>query len=321
MTNVEAGSVLPCPAATGAVPTTWEVLAPRDVHLGPRQSVRRVLPNKERRLIGAFCFVDHYGPEDVTFDVGMRVPPHPHTGLQTVSWLFAGEIEHRDSLGSQVVVRPGHLNLMTAGRGIAHSEVSVRGRSSVMHGVQLWVALPDLARNAAPPAFASYDDLPRLSRRGLEATIVMGEMEGVVSPATTYSPLVAADLTVTGSVTVALRPDFEYGVLAVDAGVGVEGQRLEASEIGYLGAGRSAVQLDAGASGGRAFLLGGEPFAEDLVMWWNFIGRTHDEIVGLRADWNSPDGGRFGRVDGFDGPRLLAPPLPNTTLKARGRVR
>ena len=321
MTNVEAGGVLTCSAGPDAAVPAWEVLTPRDVHLGPRQEVRRVLPSKDRRLIGAWCFVDHYGPEDVTFDVGMRVPPHPHTGLQTVSWLFDGEIEHRDSLGSHVQVRPGQLNLMTAGPGIAHSEESVRGQSALMHGVQLWVALPDSARHDAPPAFSSYTRLPRLSRDHLEATVIMGELEGRLSPATTYSPIVAAELSVTGPVTVALRQDFEYGVIAVDEGVRVNGERLAASEIGYVGGGRSTLDLHPRSDSARVLLIGGEPFAEELVMWWNFIGRSHDEIVGFREEWNAGDGGRFGVVRGFSGDRLLAPPLPNTRLRARGRVR
>jgi quercetin 2,3-dioxygenase len=313
-----------------------EVLSPRPVLLGPRQEVRRVLPNKDRRMIGAWCFVDHYGPEDITGKVGMRVPPHPHSGLQTVSWLFDGEVHHRDSLGSDALVEPGQLNLMTSGPGIAHSEESPPGHSAIMHGIQLWVALPEDARHDAPRDFTQYRDLPTIRRDGLRATVVTGEFEGVVSPAATFTPLVGVELAVSGEVTVALVPEYEYGVLAVDAGLQVEGQRLDISEIAYVGRDRSSLRLSSPGGERRAFLLGGEPFEEQLVMWWNFIGRTHEEIVEFRRAWNdgpaaaaglaagrpgSDDGGQFGVVQGFDGDRLVAPPMPTIRLKSRGRRR
>jgi len=322
--------------ADDALTPTIEVLAPRTVFLGPRQEVRRVLPNKERRMIGAWCFVDHYGPEDVAGKPGMRVPPHPHSGLQTVSWLLEGEVHHRDSLGSDAVVRPGQLNLMTSGPGIAHSEESPPDHSSVMHGIQLWVALPDSARHEAPRDFTQYRDLPLVERAGLRATVVMGELEGTASPATTYTPIMGAELVVQSEVTVGLRPDFEYGVLAIDPGVVVEGQRLEVSEIGYVGGGRRELTLAPQHGPARMFLLGGAPFEEQLVMWWNFIGRSHEEIEEFRRSWNGgpgePDGavdqrpatnggGQFGVVRGYAGDRLPAPPMPSTRLKSRGRTR
>jgi redox-sensitive bicupin YhaK (pirin superfamily) len=314
---------------------TLEVLSPRPVLLGPRQEVRRVLPNKDRRMIGAWCFVDHYGPEDITGQVGMRVPPHPHSGLQTVSWLFEGEVHHRDSLGSDAVVEPGQLNLMTSGPGIAHSEESPPGHSAIMHGIQLWVALPDDARHAAPRDFTQYRDLPKVERQGLRAVVVTGEFEGAVSPAATFTPLVGVELVAVGDVTIHVRPDYEYGLLAVDAGLEVEGARLDVSEIAYVGGDRTSIQLSSPGHPRRAFLLGGEPFAEQLVMWWNFIGRTHEEVVASRAAWNegpsdadsatalpgTAEGGQFGVVRGFDGDRLVAPPMPTTRLKSRGRHR
>jgi redox-sensitive bicupin YhaK (pirin superfamily) len=315
---------------------TMEVLSPRPVLLGPRQEVRRVLPNKDRRMIGAWCFVDHYGPEDITGRAGMRVPPHPHSGLQTVSWLFDGEVEHRDSLGSHAIIEPGQLNLMTSGPGIAHSEESASGHSAIMHGVQLWVALPENARHDAPRDFTQYRDLPVIERDGLRATIVTGEFEGAVSPAATFTPLVGVDLLVSGDVTIELAPGNDYGVLAIDAGLVVEGQSLDVSEIAYVGGGRTALQMSSPGGSRRAFVLGGEPFEEPLVMWWNFIGRTHEEIVDFRLAWNegpasaaspddgrpgSADGGQFGVVQGFDGDRLIAPPMPTIRLKSRGRRR
>ncbi|MFY9913693.1 MAG: pirin family protein [Nocardioidaceae bacterium] len=320
MSNAEADRELVLPAGSREQTSTFERLEPRAVLLGPRQEVRRVLPNKHRRMIGAWCFVDHFGPEDITNQVGMRVAPHPHSGLQTVSWLLEGEIQHRDTLGSNAIVVPGQLNLMTSGPGIAHSEESPPGHSALMHGVQLWVALPDGARHDAPRAFTQHSDLPVLGRDGMRATVILGRLEDVESPATTYTPIVGAELVIDGTTTVELRPDFEYGVLAIDDGVVVGGHRLAASEIGYVGAGQDRLELGAGRGATRALLLGGEPFDEELVMWWNFIGRSHDEIVEFRRRWNDGDS-QFGEVVGFDGDRLLAPPMPNTRLKSRGRSR
>jgi quercetin 2,3-dioxygenase len=307
--------------ATGVVPDlepVLEILEPRPVMLGPHQEVRRVLPNRDRRMIGAWCFVDHYGPEDVSGGTGMWVPPHPHTGLQTVSWLLSGEVRHRDSLGSDALVRPGELNLMTAGPGIAHSEESPVGHSGLLHGLQLWVALPSPARHQAPRDFTQYRDLPVLEVAGVSARVVSGDLVGVTSAALTYSPLVGAELTVSGAAELAVRPDFEHGLLAIEGDVVVEGQPVGVSEICYLGGRRESIHV---AGAGRAFLLGGVPFQEQLVMWWNFIGRTHDEIVAFRAEWNDGRGQRFGRVDGFRGDRLLAPPMPTVQLKPRGRRR
>jgi redox-sensitive bicupin YhaK (pirin superfamily) len=339
-----------------------EVLEPRAVLIGPRQEVLRALPNKERRTIGAWCFVDHYGPHDISGQQGMRVPPHPHSGLQTVSWLLEGEIQHRDSLGSDAVVLPGQLNLMTSGPGIAHSEESAPGHSATLHGIQLWVALPESARHHAPRAFSQYRELPVIVRPGLRATVVTGQLEGAVSPALSYTPLVGAELVVTGEVSVAVNPAFEYGVLAIDDGLVVAGQRLGVGEIAYVGGGREVIALSTGERGTtempsgdredrgapevsapateaearRGFLLGGVPFEEELVMWWNFIGRSHDEIVEFRRAWNdgpsqasspgegapgSRSGGQFGVVVGFEGERLMAPPMPTVQLRSRPRHR
>jgi hypothetical protein len=154
-----------------------EVITAREVPLGgPRaMSVRRTLPQKQRSLIGAWCFVDHYGPDDVASSGGMDVPPHPHTGLQTVSWLFSGEVEHRDSAGVRALVRPGELNLMTGGHGIAHSEVS-SPTTTVLHGVQLWLALPDQSRDA-PRDFQHYAP-PAVRVGGAELRVFLGSLGG-----------------------------------------------------------------------------------------------------------------------------------------------
>jgi len=319
VSNLDASvEVLDCTGPLGDLAPVVEVLEPRPVLLGPHQEVRRVLPNRDRRMIGAWCFVDHYGPEEITGETGMSVPPHPHTGLQTVSWLLSGEIQHHDSLGTDAVVRPGHLNLMTSGLGIAHSEESPPGHSALLHGLQLWVALTSPARHEAPRAFRQYRDLPVVEIAGVSARGVVGELAGAESPAVAYTPLVGAELTLVGAAELPLREDFEYGVLGIDGDVVVEGQRLGLSEICYLGGRRESIRVK---GAGRAFLLGGAPFEEQLVMWWNFIGRSHDEIVAFRREWNDGGGERFGTVDGFRGDRLLAPPMPTVQLKPRGRRR
>jgi quercetin 2,3-dioxygenase len=323
MSNLERDPAEQSCAARPSEGPVVELLEPRKVWLGRTQQVRRLLPHKERRMVGAWCFVDHYGPDDIRGKPGMWVPPHPHTSLQTVSWLFTGEVLHRDSVGSLALIRPGELNIMTAGPGIAHSEESHDQQSHpVVHGAQLWVALPDGTRNSVPPRFDQYADLPAIEQDGVRGTVMLGEVAGVVSPAMSYTPLVGADLSVEGTAAVPLTPGYEYAVLVVDGPVTVDQQRTEVGEMVYLGLLRSEFRL---SGPGRVLLLGGEPFAEEIVMWWNFIGRSHDEIVAMRNDWNSGlTGGstdRFGVVRGFGGDPLFAPDLPNTHLKPRGRTR
>ncbi|BFV60138.1 pirin family protein [Kitasatospora sp. CMC57] len=296
-----------------------ELLTPRETALGGSTVVRRLLPNLGRRMVGAWCFVDHYGPDDIADEPGMQVPPHPHMGLQTVSWLHEGSVLHRDSLGSLQTVRPRELGLMTSGRAISHSEESPRDHAPLLLGAQLWVALPDAHRHTAP-AFEHHTDLPTVAAAGLHATVILGSLDGATSPGTTYSPLVGADLTLREGTRqrLPLQPDFEYAALAMTGLTEVDGVRLEAGSMLYLGSGRRELPLHALADG-SVLLLGGEPFEEKLVMWWNFVGRSSEEIAEARADWM--DGSRFGEVHGYDGARLAAPVLPPVPLKPRGRVR
>ncbi|MGH3387114.1 MAG: pirin family protein [Nocardioidaceae bacterium] len=299
-----------------------ELLEPRKVWLGKTTQVRRLLPHKERRMVGAWCFVDHYGPDDIAASPGMRVPPHPHCGLQTVSWLLAGEVQHLDSVGSAVRIGPGELHIMTAGAGIAHSEESPPDHPPLLHGVQLWVALPDAHRHTAPRAFDSYRELPVADLGdGVSATVMVGALAGVRSPAPTYSPLVGAEIALpTGaSARVPLAAEHEHAVLVTEGSATVEDTRLQHGEMLYLGIGRTAVSV-ASTGAARLLLLGGEPFEEQIVMWWNFIGRSHDEIVEARADWMA-ESDRFGVVEEFDGDRLPAPEMPNSRLRPRGRTR
>ena len=299
-----------------------EVLQPREVPLGgPRAiRVRRTLPQRQRSLIGAWCFVDHYGPRQVSDLAGMDVPPHPHTGLQTASWLFGGEIEHRDSGGVHQLVRPGELNLMTAGAGICHSEVSTAA-TTVLHGVQLWVALPDAARNG-PREFEHHVPQP-FTRGRCTLRVFLGELAGQRSPVHTFTPLLGAqlDLPAGSHIDLDVDPAFEHGVLLDLGAVEVAGRRLETGDLAYLGPGPTSLRLHNSAERpARVLLLGGPPFAEDLLMWWNFVARTHDEIVDYRRLWQDGDP-RFGAVSGYSGlvTRLPAPPLPATRLRPRRR--
>lgn len=290
--------------------------------------VRRTLPQRHRSLIGAWCFVDHYGPDEVDETGGMVLPAHPHTGLQTASWLFGGELEHRDSVGTLETVRPGELNLMTAGRGISHTEVSTPD-TTVLHGAQLWIALPDATRHC-DPGFEHFAPEP-VRGPGWEARVFIGSLLGSTSPVHTHTPLLGAELMLAPgrSLEVEVDATFEHGVL-LDVGlVEVDGTEVKPSDLAHVAEGRTALTITA-LEESRLLLLGGPPFGESIVMWWNFIGRTHEEIVGLREEWQdqitaagevvdagtSVAAGRFGVVD-LDLPPIPAPDLPNVRLKLR----
>lgn len=310
--------------AGGVDGTTVEVLTPRDVPLGgPRaMTVRRTLPQRQRSLIGAWCFLDHYGPDDVALTGGMDVPPHPHTGLQTVSWLFTGEIEHRDSAGYHAMVRPGEVNLMTAGRGISHSERSTAG-TTTLHGVQLWVALPETARFTE--ATFEHHVPEEVAGPGWRARVFLGEALGSRSPVRTFTPLLGAELLLEDGATLSVPVDsaFEHGILVDRGSVDVCGTRVVQDHLAYVEPGRPTLDLVAtGAT--RLVLLGGPPFGEQIVMWWNFVGRSHDEVVDFRAAWHDELEGRvavgtqFGLPDGDPEAPLPAPALPNARIRPRG---
>ena len=269
-------------------------------------TVRRLLPLRLRRSVGAWCFIDHYGPMSVDGVTGMAVPPHPHIGLQTVTWLMAGNVLHRDSLGSEQMIRPGQLNLMTAGRGIAHAEESPAVHDPDLHGVQLWVALPDAAR-MAEPAFEHHGELPSAQAGGLDITVLLGSLAGLRSPATTFSGIVGAKLAAVADVRqrLALDPLFEHVVFVTGGTARIAGTDLAPGSLLYLAAGREELLVTAGP-GAAMMLLGGVPLGEPLLMWWNFVARTPQEIAAAVADWRQ---GRFGEVGGYAGEPLTAPPL------------
>ena len=310
----------PAPEAISLMPGVMravDVVEARKAAIGDGTEVRRLLPQRALRTIGAWCFLDHYGPDEVSRGHGMQVPPHPHIGLQTASWLFEGLVLHRDSLGSRQLIRPGELNLMTAGRGIAHSEESAAGRPPVLHGLQLWIALPEPERHAAP-RFAHHADLPVVREGGASVTVAIGEYRGERSPAQVHSPLAGFEVAVPGGddFTLPVREDFEHGVVAVDGSAVVAGSLVAPGLLAHLSPGRKEIRLS--PAGGRRlarfFVLGGAPFGERLVMWWNFVARSGEEITRAREDWAA---GRFGEVHGYPGPPLAAPELPPVPLRPR----
>lgn len=269
--------------------------------------VRRALPQRTRRTIGAWCFVDHFGPTDPQDGYRMTVGPHPHIGLSTVTWLLDGEGVHTDSLGSEQLIRPGELNLMTAGAGIAHAEETPRGREGRLHGVQFWVAQPEATRHG-PSAFEHHAELPELSLGGAVATVLLGAFGGEVSRAALDSELVGVQLALEGDpVELPLDPAFEHGLVALEAPMSVDGVAVEADTLVHLPQGRHSVMV-ASTGPGRVLLIGGAPFESPVLMWWNFVGRTRDEIDAAVRDWN--DGSdRFGEVSsGLD--RIAAPAPP-----------
>ncbi|WP_333618002.1 pirin family protein [Dietzia sp.] len=314
--------------AAGGVPV--EILSSREVPLGgPRAMlVRRTLPQRRRSLIGAWCFADHYGPEDVSTSGGMDVAPHPHTGLQTVSWLFAGEITHIDSGGNRGAVRPGEVNLMTSGGGICHSETSTSD-TSILHGVQLWLALPDPAREEAPRAFEHFVP-PVTPLPGGELLVFLGELSGAESPVDTFTPILGAELRVDPGATVelAVRTEFEHGFLVDSGDVEIEDVAVPAAALAYTGIGAERISIrNRGDDPARIVVLGGEPFPEEIIMWWNFVGRTGEEILAFREQWQERTE-RFGEVEGYvghGGPGanaqgqswLPAPELPLSHFKPR----
>jgi quercetin 2,3-dioxygenase len=303
--------LLPDHCVSDAAANALEELPARTASIGALE-IRRLLPRSARRMVGAWCFLDRYGPLTFTSGAPMDLAPHPHIGLQTVSWLLEGELLHRDSIGSENVLRPGGINLMTSGAGIAHSEETPDENSGRLNGVQLWIALPDGARGA-PPSFGYYPQVTIVEERGGSVGLLLGEMAGAKVAAPTFSPLVAADVTLRadGRLVVPLRADFEHALLVTHGRAQLEGVELVPDILYYVGTRREALELSS-RDGGRLLVVGGVPFTETILMWWNFVARTQAEIVAAAEDWNAFR--RFGEVRGYAGPRIPTPPL-------RGRMR
>lgn len=271
----------------------FEITDSRETQVG-RFQVRRALPCRGRRTVGAWCFADHLGPASVTEGAGLDVGPHPHIGLQTVTWLVSGEALHRDSLGSEQVIKAGELNLMTAGAGVAHSEEATGSYRGELAGVQLWIAQPEGTRHTQA-AFEHHAVLPQLSLPGVDATLLIGEFAGDRSPARIATRLAGVDLEVTGAeVHLPLNTAWEYALVVLEGELRHEGALLTPAHLGYLGAGRDEMVLWS-RPGTRALLVGGEPFSERILMWWNFVARSTEELAAAYDSWRRRDG-RFGCV-------------------------
>jgi quercetin 2,3-dioxygenase len=258
-------------------------------------------------MIGPWCFLDRFGPLSFTGGMPMDVAPHPHTGLQTVTWLLEGEVVHDDSLGEEAVLRPGGVNVMTSGHAIAHAERTPSDNTGRLNGVQLWTALPERDRHGAP-SFQHVALAPVLEPTGGIVRVFSGELAGATSPAHHVSELAGGDLQVhrDGTLEIPLRPDFEYAVLVLSGDCSLDGQQLRERVLYYLGMQRADASF-ASQSGARLLLIGGPPFPETILMWWNFVARTPEEIRDAREDWEN--GRRFGDVTAYQGQRLHAPEL------------
>lgn len=285
----------------------------RESIVGTDTTIRRALPHRDRRMVGAWCFLDHAGPVQFKPDRGLHVGAHPHIGLQTFTWMIEGEVMHRDSLGNEQVVKPGQVNLMTAGRGIAHTEDSVvdGGR---LHAAQLWIALPDDQRWREPD-FRNYPDLPVLESGGWRITVLAGEAFGETAPVQVYSPMMGIDLATDGaaSTDVPCRRDWEYGAMVLEGEARIGGEALRQGELLYFAPGRETIAVECAAKA-RVLLLGGEPFAEPILLWWNFVARTQDELQQALEQWQG--GEHFGEVrPGSLAAPLVAPALEGVSLK------
>ncbi len=300
-------------------------IATRNAEIGDGLEIRRALPSRSRRTVGAWCFLDHAGPVDYAAGHGLSVGPHPHIGLQTFTWMIEGEVLHQDSLGNEQWIRPGQVNLMSAGSGIAHAENSAADRSGRLQAAQLWIALPEAQRHGAPE-FRHYPELPALDSGGFRITVLVGDMLGRESPVAIHSPLLGLDLACGGAAetVLPLDPLFEHAVLVLEGEAEVAGEAIQPGTLLYLGTGRETLPLAARTTGAdantntaptRLLLIGGTPFEEEILLWWNFVARTPEEIAAATKDWN--EGRRFPDVPGATGKRLVAPETSALSIKKR----
>ena len=281
-----------------------QTITPVTHDLGQFQ-VRRAIPSKARTMVGPFIFVDQFGPAQLDIGSGMDVRPHPHINLATVTWLFEGAIDHRDSIGSFSTIRPGQVNLMTAGRGIVHSERSPeadRASGPRLYGMQTWLALPD-GREEIDPAFEAISDLPVVEDTCAKAIVIMGELWGKRAPTTTHADTIYAEIVLGsgGALPIEISAD-ERAVMLVGGEASIDGEALGLYELTVLAPGRNMTLSS--ERGGRVMLLGGEAFATKRHVWWNFVSSDRDRIRQAREDWEAQ---RFPIVPGDSDERI---PLP-----------
>lgn len=272
--------------------------------------VRRAIPSRHRSMVGPFIFVDQFGPAQLDIGSGMDVRPHPHIDLATVTWLFEGAIDHRDSIGSFATIRPGQVNLMTAGRGIVHSERSPeqeRKTGPKLYGMQTWLALPD-GREEIDPAFEQVSDLPVVEDGRAKAIVIMGELWGARAPTTCHSETIYAEIVLGAGGAIPIEPDAdERALMLVSGEASIDGQPLGLYELTVLRPERDMTLSS--RSGARAMLLGGEAFSSKRHVWWNFVSSSRERIQQAKEDWRE---GRFAKVPGDSEEFIPLPEVPKT---------
>jgi redox-sensitive bicupin YhaK (pirin superfamily) len=272
--------------------------------------VRRVLPGMQRTMVGPFIFVDEFGPAKLEVGQAMDVRPHPHINLATVTWLFEGAIDHRDSLGTFATIRPGQVNLMTAGQGIVHSErspLAERATGPLMYGMQTWLALPD-GREEIEPAFEAQTALPLVEAAGASARVIMGELWGQRAPTTCHAATIYAEIVLAAGASIPIDAEAdERAVMLVGGEASIGGTDLGLYELAVLAPG-AALSLTSHA-GGRVMLLGGEAFTTPRHVWWNFVSSSRERINQAKNDWRE---GRFGVVPGDSDEFISLPQVPTT---------
>ena len=272
--------------------------------------VRRVLPARGLTMVGPFCFVDQFGPAMLNIGEGMDVRPHPHIGLATVTWLFDGAIDHRDSLGSFATISPGSVNLMTAGKGIVHSERSpadVRANGARMFGMQTWLALPDALEEMAPSfEQVTAEHLPLIESNGARAQVIMGSLWGATADTTCYAQTIYAEINLAagGSIPIDVSAD-ERALMLVEGGATLEGEAMDLFTLYVVKPGLAATLVS--SLGGRVMLMGGEAFTSPRRVWWNFVSSSQERIDQAAIDWTE---GKFPPV--AHDPEFI--PIPATPL-------
>ncbi len=291
--------------------STIEVKEGRTAQVGAMQVVR-VLPTKQKRAVGPWCFVDLMSPDDIDEPPPLEIGPHPHIGLATVTWLFAGSAIHSDSLGTEQLIAPGQLNLMTSGHGLAHAELGVeaataRDTGGIM-GVQMWMAQPESTRHGES-RFEHLETLPQFELGSSRGVALLGGIDGALSPATIDHPAVGLDLTVDAPTVLPADHSFEHAVVPINRPVRVEDAIVEPGSLAFVPAGREELRIEGLSKGIRLLILGGKPLGEQIKMWWNFVARDQDEITAAWRDWREHNAARFGPVPS-DLARIDAPTPP-----------
>ena len=288
-----------------------QIITPSTHDLGAFE-VRRTLPNKSRTMVGPFIFVDQFGPAHFDIGAGMDVRPHPHINLATVTYLFEGAIDHRDSLGTLATIRPGACNLMTAGSGIVHSErtpAAERAAGSGISGMQTWLALPD-GKEEIDAAFehVAKDDLPLVEDGGVSARIIMGSLWGATSPITQHATTIYADILMNAGASIPIEAEAdERAVLVALGDANLDGEKLDRYSLYVLKPGQ-AMTLRA-ISDARVMLLGGEAFTTPRHVWWNFVSSSRDRINQAKHDWKDR---KFPLVPGDSEEFIPIPEVPKT---------